>query len=630
MGRRSSKGGRGVVARDYDTVGVTILPGHPLPEWAEPSGEPAVAASDAVESQVPAEPALAASPASSPESPATEPTWGAAPTMLGGEAPHVGQAPSPAAAPAYAMATSPASAQIPSAYAMHESDTAGNVPSYAMAGPAAQLSAPGAQNPYGGVPTAATGSFAPATHPSTSGLGDIAATPPAPGPSSFPTPSQPTDAIPSGPSPVAGSPVATNPIGATAASPMTAQAGYAPAGALGGYAGASGPIPPRWSDAPPPPSGQSAATATLPPARQTEATQDGPAPIADASAPTSAPSPSTDGSVHASDAADMPSTGWNASDRPELSPEHVALLTWWADMIAKGQYPAPPGTPESAPPTPAKRGLLRRKPASSTTVAPEAAVVASAAIATAAASNAPTALDPFSAAPSTQAPAAVVAPSAAASEAFGQEPTLDAPPNRPQEGRHSRRGPILVGLGLGAVALTGLVIAFGPGLYDSVMADEPPAPVAPTTLTMPTAVGDLVVLTGEGVDEQLVPLVGLGIRPTGVTATGAYATAADAPLALAALATSLPAPASEAEQITAWANRTGATVGEPVGGEGGVAGITCADATELTSGPDGAVCVWTGTRDRGQTFVVATSAKSALETTAAFRSALESGAAPTS
>jgi hypothetical protein len=62
-----------------------------------------------------------------------------------------------------------------------------------------------------------------------------------------------------------------------------------------------------------------------------------------------------------------PSQEWGSPDRPELSPEHVALLTWWADMIASGQFPAPtepvggaggsdapagPNTPAKAPRTP--------------------------------------------------------------------------------------------------------------------------------------------------------------------------------------------------------------------------------------------------------------------------------------
>ena len=58
-----------------------------------------------------------------------------------------------------------------------------------------------------------------------------------------------------------------------------------------------------------------------------------------------------------SPAPDAPSAGWKSPERPELSPEHVALLSWWADMIAAGQFPAPaaagaPGTQASAPAKP--------------------------------------------------------------------------------------------------------------------------------------------------------------------------------------------------------------------------------------------------------------------------------------
>jgi hypothetical protein len=52
---------------------------------------------------------------------------------------------------------------------------------------------------------------------------------------------------------------------------------------------------------------------------------------------------------------EAPSTEWKSPARPELSPEHVALLSWWADMIAAGQFPAPPGTLTTEVTAPAKQ-----------------------------------------------------------------------------------------------------------------------------------------------------------------------------------------------------------------------------------------------------------------------------------
>jgi hypothetical protein len=50
-----------------------------------------------------------------------------------------------------------------------------------------------------------------------------------------------------------------------------------------------------------------------------------------------------------------PSNEWKSAERPELTPEHVALLSWWADMIAAGQFPAPPGAAATEESTPVSR-----------------------------------------------------------------------------------------------------------------------------------------------------------------------------------------------------------------------------------------------------------------------------------
>ena len=52
---------------------------------------------------------------------------------------------------------------------------------------------------------------------------------------------------------------------------------------------------------------------------------------------------------------EAPSSEWKSPERAELSPEHVALLSWWADMIAAGQFPAPAGVPTAEASAPAKK-----------------------------------------------------------------------------------------------------------------------------------------------------------------------------------------------------------------------------------------------------------------------------------
>ena len=36
-----------------------------------------------------------------------------------------------------------------------------------------------------------------------------------------------------------------------------------------------------------------------------------------------------------------PSQAFSSQERESLSPQHIALLSWWADMMAAGQFPAP-------------------------------------------------------------------------------------------------------------------------------------------------------------------------------------------------------------------------------------------------------------------------------------------------
>jgi hypothetical protein len=183
----------------------------------------------------------------------------------------------------------------------------------------------------------------------------------------------------------------------------------------------------------------------------------------------------------------------------------------------------------------------------------------------------------------------------------------------------------VVALSLAVVAIGGLALIGGQKALSAAAAD--PTPVPTTELTMPATVGDLVAVTGPEVGSQLVPVLGFGLRPAGITVTGAYATDPAGPLVLAAMATTVAATADAAGQLTDWAQRTGATVSEPVTGSGATAGVTCAEVTENPSGPTGSVCVWTATGMRGETYVVGSSTDTALQATADLRSAMPAPAA---
>jgi hypothetical protein len=188
-----------------------------------------------------------------------------------------------------------------------------------------------------------------------------------------------------------------------------------------------------------------------------------------------------------------------------------------------------------------------------------------------------------------------------------------------------RRHAKVVALSLTVVAIGGLALVVGQRALSAATAD--PAPVPATELTMPATVGDLVSVTGPEVGAQLVPVLGYGLRPAGVTVTAAYGTDPAGPVVLAAMATTVAADDDAASQLDAWAERTGATVSEPVAGTGPTGGVTCAEVTENPAGPTGSVCVWTATGMRGQTYVVGTSPDAALETTAALSSEMPPPAA---
>ena len=84
-----------------------------------------------------------------------------------------------------------------------------------------------------------------------------------------------------------------------------------------------------------------------------------------------APPPTRPGTQQVSDAqstqaADQqsipPSQAFGSPERESLSPQHIALLSWWADMMAAGQFPLPAaaGGPDAAAPVVATDGGRKR------------------------------------------------------------------------------------------------------------------------------------------------------------------------------------------------------------------------------------------------------------------------------
>ena len=466
MGRRSSKAAHAAgVVPGFDTVGMNILPGVSMPEWAE---VPAAAEPGVVEASTPedVEAHEVAAAHAAPVAPAA-PAAHAAP-----EVPAAAQAAAPERG--YAMAGAGAVAGAA-----------------AMAGASAMSGPPPAGGAYG---PPDHGYAEPSRYPAApaAGLG-------APAPAQMSTYADPGYAA------------------APAAPPMQDHLGspapYAAQDMSAGLPGATQTL------APPAPGGTQ--TAPGQPLAPPPASPGGPQQSPDPQM--SAPAPS-------------PTEAWRSNERPELSPEHVALLSWWADMIAAGQFPPPPGAdgPNTAPPAPAKRAFPRKA----------------------------------------------------------------------------------VAIGVAALAAVGLAVAVGP----KVLAGSEPAVVVPATeVVLPASVSSLVLITDPQVGEGMRPLLGFGVRPAGVTVTGAYGVDPAGPLAVAALATTIGAPADDAGQISAWSQRTGSTVGEPLVGSGESQGVTCVTASEAPSVPAGSFCVWTGTGMRGQTYSVAMSAEDAAALTTQLR-----------
>lgn len=292
MGRRSTKSSPTTgAAQPFDTVGMTILPGRSLPEWAEPAAaEPEFPAPELIADAPAAAVDEAVTRATEPQAPSQVPEqWAALSSSPPATPTQMASAPEPAYAMAGAgfvgagMAGSPAPA-VPAGYAHQD-------PGY-----------PPEPSRYPAAPAAGLAAMAPAS----------AASPV--------------------PAPVSGSTAAPAYGQGWPASPSTASAANGDVGpAMAAYGAPALPAP-RTSE---------------PEAAGGTATANGYAPEADArtlteTAAAHAAAPAASSEIPASE---VPSSVWKSPERAELSPEHVALLSWWADMIAAGQFPAPAGTP---------------------------------------------------------------------------------------------------------------------------------------------------------------------------------------------------------------------------------------------------------------------------------------------
>ncbi len=298
MGRRSTKSSPTTgAALPFDTVGMTILPGRSLPEWAEPAAaEPEFPAPELIADAPVAAVDEAVTQAAEPQAPSQVPEeWAALAATPPATPTHVASAPEPAFAMAGAglvgagMAGAPAAA-VPAGYG-HLDQGYPPEPSRYPAAPAAGLAA-----------MAPASAAAPGSGLRLNGRSCVRAG-------------------------LAGIPVDRE----------LATSGR------------------RW-----PPTGhphcplrvhrslrQRAGRQRLPPTprRRTRAPSPSPA-AAHAAAPTAPPE---------TPAPEAPSSEWKSPERAELSPEHVALLSWWADMIAAGQFPAPAGTPATEASAPEKK-----------------------------------------------------------------------------------------------------------------------------------------------------------------------------------------------------------------------------------------------------------------------------------
>jgi hypothetical protein len=199
------------------------------------------------------------------------------------------------------------------------------------------------------------------------------------------------------------------------------------------------------------------------------------------------------------------------------------------------------------------------------------------------------------------------------------EPPSDDPAPRARA-RGPRRGKRLVVLAGSGLVLLGAVGFAGPRLLDTFT--ESPEPVPATNLTMPGDVADLVAVASPGVSDQLQEMLGMGLRPAGVTVTAGFASKPDGPVTLAALASTAPTGSDRTEQISQWAQRLDAKVKGVVDGGAGAGGVSCAPVSKLPDAEPGSVCAFSGSNKRGLTYVVGKTPEEALKLTAEVRDSL--------
>lgn len=509
MGRRSSKSSPAMgAAPSFDTVGVTILPGVGLPEWAAPGGDSQMLAGTELIADAAPVDVGGPSQAGAPEydAQASPQGWAAEPAAAEQAAP-LGAA-ATAQEPAFAMAGAALVGATAGAAGYGQPD-----PGF-VTEPSRYPAAPTAG--YPAAPAAAVFTAAPGYAPPTSAApGYAPPTSAAPGyaPGAVPGYAPPSDAGSSY------APAVPAPAGATPTGPASAY-GQAWAPAAASAAAAPAAVSPTGTITHPAPGAPDMPDAT------------GPGPMADPTTGSAAPP--------------APSEAWGSPERATLSPQHVALLSWWADMMAAGQFPSPNSTPTpgATPPVTASHEARRRS------------------------------------------------------------------------------GPLTVAaVSLVAVAAVGTAAVLGPKF----LASDEPVVVPATELTMPATVGGLVAMTDPAVGSELEPLLGLGLRPAGVTVTGAYGTAPEGPLVLAAMATTTGAPAEAVGQIATWAERTDATVAPSVAGTGATDGITCAAVEAIPEEQPGSFCVWSASGKRGQSYAVAASVEDALTLTNQLRTSITGG-----
>ena len=311
MGRRSTKSSPATgAALPFDTVGVTILPGVSLPEWAEPPAEPLMASGpELIADAGPMTQDMVVE--SAPEAPtAPERAAASAPPQV----PAQGAAPAPqhAPEPAFAMAGAgmvgagavgtveapTAYGQSPSAYGQAPTGYGPPPTGYGPPAPASTPAAPAYMPEPSRYPAAPTpGLVAPAAAQSSATSAPAThVAPPAPrlpSEAAMPSPSAPIHAMPAGPSDMA------------AHSGPTAATGYAQTLDVGGHCVADPGLAP-------------------PPAR-----------------PGTPQAPNAQTAQAMDQESVPPSQAFSSQERESLSPQHIALLSWWADMMAAGQFPAP-------------------------------------------------------------------------------------------------------------------------------------------------------------------------------------------------------------------------------------------------------------------------------------------------